>query len=43
MIVSYKFLNFFIIHVFLVGESIADMHNELPCTGDLEYPGQLPV
>ena len=31
------------IHVFGVKESIADISTELPCLGDLENPGRLPV
>ena len=31
------------IHVFGVKESIADISTELPCLGDLENPGTLPV
>ena len=38
-----NFRNFFSIHVFEVKESIADIPTELPCSGDLENPGQLPV
>ena len=37
------FHNFFTIYVFEVKESIADIPTELPCLGDLENPGQLPV
>ena len=37
------FLNFLTIHVFGVKESIADISTELPCLGDLENPGRLPV
>ena len=37
------FHNFFSIYVFEVKESIADIPNELLCSGDLENPGQLPV
>ena len=40
MILSYNFLKF---HVFEVRESIADNSTELPCLGDLENPGGLPV
>ena len=38
-----NFWHFFTIHVFEIKESIADIHTELPCLGDLENPGQLPV
>ena len=31
------------IHVFGIKESIADISTELPCLGDLEKPGRLPV
>ena len=31
------------IHVFGVKESIADISTQLPCLGDLETPGRLPV
>ena len=37
------FWNFFTIYVFEVKESIAYIPTELPCLGDLENPGQLPV
>ena len=37
------FHNFFSIYVFEVKESIADIPIELPCLGDLENSGQLPV
>ena len=37
------FRNFFIPHVFEVKESIFHRFTELPCLGDLENPGQLPV
>ena len=37
------FWNFLTIHVFGVKESIADISTELPCLGDLENPGRLPV
>ena len=37
------FWNFLTIHVFGVEESIADISTELPCLGDLENPGRLPV
>ena len=37
------FHNFFSIYVFEVKESISDIFTELPCPGDLENPGQLPV
>ena len=30
-------------YVLEVKESIADIHTELPCLGDLENPRQLPV
>ena len=30
-------------YVFEVKEFIADIPTELPCSGDLENPGQLPV
>ena len=43
MIVSYKFLNFPIIYIFESKESISDIPTELPCFGDLENLGQLPV
>ena len=35
--------NFFSIYVFEFKESIAVIPIELPCLGDLENPGQLPV
>ena len=38
-----NFWNFFNIYVFEVKESIAGIPTELPCSGDLENPGQLPV
>ena len=38
-----NFRNFFTIYVFEVKESISDIPTELPCSGDLENPGQLPV
>ena len=38
-----NFWNFFSIHVFVVKKSIADNPTELPCSGDLENLGQLPV
>ena len=38
-----NFGNFFNIYVFEVKKSIADIPTELPCSGDLENPGQLPV
>ena len=38
-----NFWNFHTIHVFEVRESIADIFTELPCLGDLENPGRLPV
>ena len=38
-----NFWNFFTIYVFEVKESIADIPTELPYSGDLENPGQLPV
>ena len=38
-----NFHNFFSIYVFEVKESIADIPTELPCSGDLENPGLLPV
>ena len=37
------FRNFFTIHVFEGGKSIFDIPPELPCFGDFENPGQLPV
>ena len=37
------FWNFFTIYVFEVRESIADIPTELPCSGDLENSGHLPV
>ena len=44
MIVSDEFFrNFFTIYVFEGGESISDIPIELPCSGNLENPGQLPV
>ena len=43
MIVSYGFWNFFTIYVFEGEESISDIPIELPCFGDLENPGKLPV
>ena len=38
-----NFHYFFSIHVFEVKESNADIPTDLPCSGDLETPGQLPV
>ena len=38
-----NFWNFHTVHVFKVRESIADISTELPCFGDLENPGRLPV
>ena len=38
-----NFRNFFTIYVFEGGESISGISTELPCSGDLENPGQLPV
>ena len=38
-----NFWHFFTIHVFEVEESVADIPTELPCSGDLENSGQLPV
>ena len=38
-----NFWHFFTILDFEVEESIADIPTELPCSGDLENPGQLPV
>ena len=35
--------NFFTIFVFEVKESIADIPTEIPCSGDIENQGQLPV
>ena len=35
--------SFFIIYVFEVKESISDIPRELPCVGNLENPGRLPV
>ena len=35
--------NLFEIYVFEVKELISDIHTEIPCLGDLENPGQLPV
>ena len=37
------FHNFFIVYVFEVKGSISDIPTELPCSGDLKNPGQLPV
>ena len=37
------FHNFYIIYVFKVKESIADILTELTCLSDLENPSQLPV
>ena len=39
----YTVYSFFTIYVFEVKESIADIPTELPDSGDLENPGQLPV
>ena len=36
------FHNFYIVHVFKVEKSIADISTELPCLHDLKNPGQLP-
>jgi hypothetical protein len=38
-----NFRNFHIICVFEVRDSIADISTELPCLGNLENPGKLPV
>ena len=38
-----NFGNFFIIYVFEDKKSIAGIPTELPCPGDRENPGQLPV
>ena len=38
-----NFWNFFTIYVFEVREFISDILTELPCSGDLENQGQLPV
>ena len=38
-----NFRNFFTIYVFEGEESIYDIPTELPCFGDLENLGQLPV
>ena len=38
-----NFWNFHTIHVFEVRGSIADISTELPCLGNLENPGRLPV
>ena len=38
-----NFCNFFTIYVFEVKDFIFDIPTELPCLGDLENPGQLPV
>ena len=35
--------NLFDVYVFEVKKSIADIPTELPCSGDLENLGQLPV
>ena len=43
MILSYEFLKFSHYSCFEVRESIADISTELPCLGDLENPGRLPV
>ena len=37
------FGNFLTIHIFDIKESIANIFTELPCLGDLENPGRLPV
>ena len=37
------FHNFYIVYVYKVKESIADIPTELPCLSDLENPSQLPV
>ena len=37
------FRNFFTPYVFEVKESISHKFTKLPCSGDLENPGQLPV
>ena len=37
------FHNFFNTYVFEVKESISSSSTKLPCSGDLENPGQLPV
>ena len=45
-ILSWLFIssyNLFDIYVFEVKKSIVDIPTELPCSGDLENPGQLPV
>ena len=41
--VSVSSPNLFEIYIFEVKESISDISIELPCSGDLENPGQLPV
>ena len=38
-----NFRHFFTIYVFEVRKFISDIPTELPCSGDLENPGQLPV
>ena len=38
-----EFRNFFIPHVFEVKESTSRGFTKLPCSGDIENPGQLPV
>ena len=45
-ILSWLFIsshNLFDIYILEVKKSIADIPTELPCSGDLENPGQLPV
>ena len=37
------FRNFFIPYIFGVKESVSRSFTKLPCLGDLENPGQLPV
>ena len=43
MILSYEFSKFLQYSCFEVKESIADIPTELPCSRDLENPGQRPV
>ena len=37
------FHNFFTTYVFEVNESISSSFTKIPCSGDLENPGKLPV
>ena len=43
MILSYEFLKFSHYSCFRGRESISDISTELPCSGNLQNPGKLPV